>query len=171
MVSLIRRILAVVSACGAGVSLVAYIESYRGTTMEDVFPSAVVIHIGVFMLVLPMFAVEYSAVPHRTFFWKEFAQGMPKSVVPTIKILGLFFVVHFVLFLVQSHTASPEIKDGQYVLNNHGQIVKVLTQLEYLRLKGAELRLFAAGWIFFYFVPMVYWWFPRSRQPDTRSHA
>lgn len=44
-------------------------------------------------------------------------------------------------YLVQSHAASPELKNGGFVLNNHGQIVKVLTQSEYLKLKGEELRL------------------------------
>ncbi len=74
----------------------------------------------------------------ETFYWKQFSQGMPKWVVPTVKLLGLFFFFHFILFLVQSHAASPQINDGQYVLNNHGQIVKALTQLEYLRLKAAD---------------------------------
>jgi hypothetical protein len=58
--------------------------------------------------------------------------------------------------------ASPEIINGEYVLNNHGHIVRTLTRSEYLRLKAAELRLFATGWIFFYFVPTMYWWFPRD---------
>ena len=89
---------------------------------------------------------------------------MPKWIVPTIKLLGLFFLFHFILFLVQSHAASPQIRDGQYVLDSHGQIVKALTQSEYFKLKSAELRMFAAGWVFFYFVPTAYWWFSRSRQ-------
>jgi hypothetical protein len=39
----------------------------------------------------------------------------------------------------------------------------MLTKSEYLRLKAGELRLFATGWIFFYFVPTAYWWFPRQQ--------
>jgi len=128
------------------------------------FRWAIALHVGVFALLLPMYAVEYRALNNRSFFWKAFAQGLPSWVVPAIKLLGLFFAVHFVLFLAQSHAAAPEIKDGEYVLNNHGKIVKVLTESEYLRLKGAELRLFATGWMFFYFVPTMYWWFPRGRQ-------
>ena len=67
--------------------------------------------------------------------------------------------------------ASPEIINGQYVLNNHGQIVRVLTRYEYLRLKGAELRLFASGWMFFYFVPTMYWWFPRNTANQHEGRA
>jgi hypothetical protein len=100
----------------------------------------------------------------EAFFWRGFSRGMPKWIVPTIKSLGLFFLFHFILFLFQSYGASPQVKDGQYVLNSHGHIAKALTQSEYVKLKAAELRMFAAGWIFFYFVPTVYWWFPRRHQ-------
>ncbi|MFY9909955.1 MAG: hypothetical protein WCF22_07060 [Candidatus Sulfotelmatobacter sp.] len=167
MILAIRRVLAVLAACGLVTSAFVYIGSYVGMTMDGLFRWAFVLHVGVFILLLPMFALEYSALNARTFFWKGFAEAMPKWVVPTIKLLGVFFTIHFLLFLIQSHAASPQIKSGEYVLDNHGQIVKVLTQREYLGLKGAELRLFATGWMFFYFVPAAYWWFPRNRERLT----
>jgi hypothetical protein len=164
MISTFRRFFAVLSACGLAASAIVYVASYLGATMDSLSRWAFVLHIGVFILLLPMYAVEYSSIKDRTFFWAGFAQGVPKWVVRSIKLLGLFFIFHFVWFLVQSHAASPELKNGGFVLNNHGQIVKVLTQSEYLKLKGEELRLFATGWMFFYFVPTMYWWFPqRSR--------
>ena len=164
MILMIRRILAVMAACGLFASVLAYIGSYVGTTMDSLFRWAIVLHIGVFILLLPMYMLEYSAVKARSFFWQGFSQAMPSWVVPTLKLLGVFFAIHFILFLIQSHAASPQFKNGEYVLDNHGQIVKVLTQGEYFRLKGAELRLFATGWMFFYLVPAAYWWFPRNRE-------
>jgi hypothetical protein len=71
-------------------------------------------------------------------------------------------VLHFSLHSILG--SEPHGEDGQYVLDNHGRTVKALTQLKYFKLKAAELRMFAAGWIFFYFVPTMYWWFPRGRQ-------
>ena len=128
----------------------------------DAIPRLVVsLHVGVFILLVPMFSVEYSGLRDRSFLWKGFALGKPKGIISGIRFLGLFFALHFVLFLVQSHASVPEIINGQYVLDNHGQIVKVLTYSEYWALKGAELRLFATGWIFFYFVATVYWWYPK----------
>ena len=103
-----------------------------------------------------MNVIEYDAVRQRTFFMKGFARGMPKWVVPSAKLLALFFAVHFVLFLVQSHAAVPEVRNGEYVLNDHGRIVRTLAQSEYFTLKGGELRLFATGWLFFYFVLTAY---------------
>jgi len=165
MILVIRRILAVLAACGLIAGVFAYLGSYVGTTMDSLFRWAIILHIGIFILLLPMYALDYEAVKGRTFFWKGFSQGMPKWIVPTITLLGVFFGIHFFLFLIQSHAASPEIKNGEYVLNNHANIVKVLTQREYFSLQGAELRLFATGWIFFYFVLATYWWFPRNREP------
>jgi hypothetical protein len=160
----IRRFLAVVSIFGLAASIVAYIASYFGSTMDSLWRWALLLHPGVFILVLPMFALEYSSIKNRVFFWTAFKQGRPTWTVQAITLTALFFLFHFVIFLIESHAASPEIKDGDYVLNNHGHIVKVLTHAEYLALKGAELRLFATGWIFFYLVVTMYWWFPRIRQ-------
>ena len=116
--------------------------------------------LGIPLLLLSMFAVEHEAVRNRTLFWKKFETGRPGWAVPAIKILGLFFFINFGVFLLASHAASPEIQDGAYVLSDHGRIIRTLSEAEFLRLKGGELRLFASGWMFFYFVPLMYWWFP-----------
>ena len=166
MMPVLRRFVAAISACGLVAGIVIYIASYMGSTLDDLFRWAIVLHIGIFVLVLSMCVTNYSAFRSRLFFWKEFGRGMPKWVVPTIKGLGAFFVIHLIVFLWQSHAASPEMKDGNYVLNNHGHILRMLTKSEYLRLKAGELRLVATGWIFFYFVPTAYWWF---RRPNNKA--
>jgi hypothetical protein len=163
MIQVVRRSLAIVSASGLFASIVIYIASYHGATMDSIARWAIVLHIGIFVLLLPMYVVNYSTLRQRAFLWKGFARGMPRWVVPSIKLLALFFAVHFALFLAQSQASAPETKNGKYVLNDHGKIVKTLTQAEFSKLKGAELRLFATGWMFFYFVPTAYWWFSRTK--------
>jgi hypothetical protein len=165
----IRRFLALLSGCGLLASIGFYTGSYRGINFDSVMPWPFVLHLGAIVLTLPMFAVEGVAVRNRTFFWNEFARGKPSWVVPSIRILGLLFALQFILFLVQSHMASPQIKDGQYVLENHRKVIAVLSQLEYFRLKSGELRMFAVGWVFFYFVPTMYWWFPGDRQGSASA--
>ena len=162
MIQLVHKGLAIVSACGLLAGLVVYIASYRGATIDAIARWAIALHVGVFTLLLPMYAVEYSQVRQRTFFWRGFGRNMPKWVISAIKLLGLFFVVHFVLFLAESHASSPELKDGQYVLDDHGTTIRTLTRAQYYSLKGAELRLFATGWMFFYLVPTAYWWYLRA---------
>jgi hypothetical protein len=58
MVSVIRRFLAVLAGCGFAASTIAYVESYRGKTMDDLIPWALLLHLGVFVLFVPMVAVE-----------------------------------------------------------------------------------------------------------------
>jgi hypothetical protein len=69
MILLIRRFLAVVSACGLAAAIIAYVGSFAGTMMEDMFRWAILLHIGVFVLLLPMYAVEYSSIKNSKFFW------------------------------------------------------------------------------------------------------
>jgi hypothetical protein len=164
MILAIRKSIAVLAACGLAASASTFIGSYLGMTMDSISRWAVVLHIGIFILFVPICLLNYSSVKDRNLFWIEFSKGIPKWVVPAIKLLGLFFAIHFLLFLIESHAASPRIKDGQYVLDSHGQILQVITKREYLHLKGAELRLFATGWMFFYLLTLAYWWFPRSRE-------
>jgi hypothetical protein len=164
MISTTRSFFAVLTAFGFAASGVVCVRSYGGATMDSLSRWAIVLHLGVLILLLPIYAVEYPSIKGRAFFWAGFAQSTPKWVVRAIKLFALFFVFHFVWFLVQSHAASPELKNGGFVLNRHGQVVKVLTQSEYLNLKGEELRLFATGWMFFYFVPTMYWWCPKRQQ-------
>lgn len=158
------------SGCGFVACTVIYFSSYAGLILtQHNFKWLILFGVGIFVLLVPMFLVEYSALKARVFFWKGYAREMPNWVVPVINFLGLFFIFHFLFFLIQSHAGSPEIQGRAYVLSNHGTLIKVLTRREYLRLKASELRFFASGWMFFYFVPMMYWWYPRNRQNSAHN--
>jgi hypothetical protein len=89
-------------------------------------------------------------------------RGKPRLVLRSMQVLFLLFVAVFFSFLALSHTASPDIINGEYVLNSHGKIVGHISERHYLFLKGWELRLFASGWILAYFTAMMNWWFPRQ---------
>jgi len=135
MILLIRRLVAILAACGLAAGVLVYIGSYFGMTMDSLSRwTIIVLSLGLFVFLLPIFSVEYPALVDRTFFSKVLYQGMPKWVDPAIKLLTLFFAIHFCLFMIQ---------------------------------RGADLRLLATSWIFFYFVPTMYWWFPRKRDPNV----
>ena len=171
MTSATRKFIAVVAACGLSASVIAYIGSYAGTTVDGLSLLAAALHIGAILFMLPMIAIEYPEVRDRKYFWKGFSEGMPAWVIPGIKLLELFFLFHFVLFLIQSHAASPQIINGEHVLSSRGHIMRGITQEEYFRLKGGELRLFATLGMCFYFIPTVYWWFPRNRERPAERPA
>lgn len=164
MATIVRRFLAALSACGIAVSIVAYIESLSGATLDDMLQWVIVLGIGAIAIHIPMYVLERSSVKDRTFYWKGFARGMPSWAVPLVKLFWLIALAHFVWFFVQSHHAVPIIKDGQWILSSRGRIIKVLTLREYLTLRAEDLRVFAALMIACYLAPMMYWWFPRNHQ-------
>jgi hypothetical protein len=160
----VRRTLAIAAALSFLASMGTFVRSFFGLTIDKLGVWIFVFHGGIFLLLLPMVVVEYPAIKANAFFWKEFARGKPRWVCPGITVSFLFFVIFLVLFLVLSHASSPEIQNGEYVLTNHGDFVRVLSESEYLRLKGWELRFFASAWMCFYFILTMYWWFPRNRR-------
>lgn len=162
-----RKCLALVGFAAGITSTIVYLASFFGFTLEGHGRLFVGLHAGAFVLLVPMFLLEYSSMRQRRFFWNGFGAAMPSWAVPTIKVLGGLAIAHFLLFLLLTRATSPKIKDGQYVLDDHGRTAKILTEDEYVRLKGWELRMFAAYWLFFYTVAVLYWWFPRGARIDT----
>jgi len=133
--------------------------------MESIGSAAILLHIGIFVIVIATLLAQYHDRP----FWRGSRVKPPKPVARAMTTLGLFFMFHFVLFLIQGHGAAPRFWDSGFVLVSHGSIVKVITRAEYFRLKAEELRLFATGWMFFYFVLAAYGWLPQSRQSPNKS--
>ena len=166
----LRKLLTLASVIGLAASAYIYRGSFVGLTMDSSRPWIIILSVGVFAVIVPLIAVERASSNDSNDLWRQvFAAPVPQWVTPASYFLVLFAVAHFVLFLVQSHAAGPAIVNGQYVLSSHGRTVKVITDSDYLRLKAAELRLFASGWMLFYFIATVYWFFNRSshkRRPN-----
>ena len=110
---------------------------------------------GIFVIGIPLILVERGGNINRS-------RGEPHWVVRCSQALFVLFVVVFLTFLVLSHAATPEIVNGEYVLNDHGRIAGYISEKVYLSLKGWELRFFASGWILVYYILMKDGWFPRQ---------
>jgi len=160
-VSVTRRFLAILSLAGLAASLVVYVGSFKGLTLDRMGSWMFVLHVGIFVLLIPMYAIEYPGIRNRIFFRDGFRRGKPVWAYYMVHFFGAFFFIHFILFFLVSHGSAPKIVDGKFVLDNHGQITKWLTEAKFLTLKGYELRIFATGWMSFYSVAATYWWFPR----------
>jgi hypothetical protein len=152
------KVVAILAAPGFVAGIYIFISSFFGLTMDKLGAKAVVLHLGIFALAVPLVIVERRLKGVDTF------HGKPRWVVLTIRILGVSCVVVFFVFLALSHAASPQIINGEYVLNDHGKIAGYISERDYLFLKAWELRLFASGWIFAYYALMMSWWFPRREE-------
>jgi hypothetical protein len=164
-----RRFLACLSACGIAASVLVYIESFSGATIDNNWRWEILLGIGVFAVSIPLHILEYPSSQKWNFYWKKYAQCMPSWVVPCDKLFWLIAIAQGVWFLIHSGGGAPTIMDGQYVLDSRGRVLKVLTQSEYLALKAEEIRMLAALMIACYFGPMMYWWFRRNPQQGNES--
>jgi hypothetical protein len=162
MISVKRRFLAVLSACGLAAGAAGYIESFSSASTDNFFLWHVPLFFGLIALLGPICVLEYPASRAATFALKGFARGLPNWVAPCSWLLLLIALGHFAWFAVHSGSGAPAILDGQYVLDARGHILRVLTQSEYFKLRAAEARMFETTLIYLYFTPLMYWWFPKT---------
>jgi hypothetical protein len=151
----IRKIMAVAAASGALVGTFVFIGSFFGLTMNKLGARVFLLHLGIFVLAIPLIFVERSK-------GADWSRGKPHWALRSMQLAFLLFIGVFVTFLILSHAAAPDVVNGEYVLNSHGKIVGYLSEKDYLFLKGWELRLFASGWIGVYWALAIEWWFPRQ---------
>jgi hypothetical protein len=79
-----------------------------------------------------------------------------------------YAAANFVLFIFHSEGASPSFRDGVYVLQSHGNIIRELTLAEYNLHKSYVIRGFSGHWLVFYLVPCMYFFIGiKSRAPQT----
>lgn len=148
--------MAIAAVPGLIAGICIFVASFFGLTMDKLGAKAFLLHLGIFAIGIPLVVVERWGKGVNPF------RGKPRWVLRSFQILFLLFVAVFFTFLALSHAASPEVINGEYVLNSHGKIVGHISERDYLFLKGWELRLFASGWIVAYYALMMYWWFPRQ---------
>ena len=151
-----RKVLAIAAALGLIAGIYIFIASFFGLTMDKLGAKAVLLHLGIFALAIPLAVVERWSKRVNPF------RGKPRWALRSMQILFLLFAAVFFTFLALSHAATPDIVNGDYVLNSHGRVVAYISEKDYLFLKGWELRLFASLWIVVYYVLLMHWWFPRQ---------
>jgi len=166
IIPIIRKFLAALSAFGLGASVLIYVRSFFGATMENGYLWLTVLAIPAAAL-FPTLLLEHSMLEDRT--WKGFVRDMPAWVVPCICLLMLFSFGNFLWDAFLRQAGAPIVKDGQYLLVDRGQILKEISQAEYLALREADLRGRASLMIAWFFIPMARLWFPRTRRQTNNG--
>jgi hypothetical protein len=162
-----RKTMAIAAAPGLIAAIYIFVASFFGLTMDKLGAKAFLLHAGVFAIGIPLIFVEQWSKGVNPFL------GKPRWFIRSAQTLFFAFLACFLTFFMLSHGASPEIVNGEYVLNSHGKMLGYISERSYFSLRGWELRMFAAGWILIYYVLMMHWWFPRQNEwsvtiPDSR---
>lgn len=147
---------------GWTLGLIVHLFSLADVDVTDKVPFIWVLHLGIFVVWLPAVLKlrkdeELKAYQQSDFWSRMNPLGFYKIIfrhTPTwliiIAIGGFFYaMINFWLFM-DSHLGTPDIKDGQYVIQYRGELVKILTEQEYIHYKANEVRGFSGHWLVFY---------------------
>ena len=83
-----------------------------------------------------------------------------------VKGLFAYALINFALFFYRSSGGTPEERDGKYVLQNHGTVIRELSADEYERHSAYVVRGFSGHWMVFYLIPALYF---RPRKTGSGS--
>ncbi len=157
---------AVFSICGLISCIVVYTLTIRGHSVDDLFPLFAVFLVGALAVNVPIYQRENSAAGMPLFFWSGLVERMPRWVFRGEAVLIVIAIAHVAWFAAHSGFGVPEIVNGRYVIDDHGRILKELTEDQYFSLRGAALRMTMTIAAVLYFLPATYW-FLRSRKTET----
>lgn len=157
-----KKYLFYLAVIGWIVGLVVHLLAVAGVDVTAKVPFVWVLHIGIFVVWLPAILTLKNSRAAQEFQKTGTLNTMnPVAILkmmfhntPTwltvIAIAGLLYApINFMVFMA-SQTGVPDIQNGQYIVHNHGQLIKKLTEQEYHYYRANQLRGFSGHWLAFY---------------------
>ena len=161
-----RRAFSILALTGFFASLLVHLTTFFGIDPTKHVPWVWGLHLGIFVLFIPMLFVQ--GLTPRKDFWNKIFADMPRWARYTIKAFFAYALINFALFFFLSKGGTPEVRDGKYVLHNHGQVIRELSEDEYELQKAYVVRGFSGHWMVFYLVPaLVFWYRGAPAQVDS----
>lgn len=147
--------LAVIAALGFCVASSVHLLTYASVDVFDLYPSAWLLHIVCFVVFLLMLG----SIPTS----KENFGEMPAWSRWLIFAAMIYAGVNFGLFFHNSKQGQPDIRNGHFVLHDHGTIIRELSAEEYHVQMAYVARGFSGHWMLFFLVPALYFGFRSAR--------
>ena len=164
-----NRLLAFLSLIGFTLSLFVHISALLGSDAAAKIPHLGFLHLGIFVVFIPFVLLSRKVFGPTPTQEKVFAQ-FPRWVIVLGYVLFAYTIVNFLLFLIASEGGGPAMRDGKYLLESHGRILREITASEYQHFRFNVNRGFSGHWIVFYFIPLAFFMFRRKPQPAS-EHA
>lgn len=141
------------AAIGWSLSLVVHLLALAGVDASETVSATWLLHIGIFAVWIPAILTLRSRSDGQSAMRKYGIFGLLTTApfwLRAVAALGLAYAVLNFLLFMGGQPGSPTAANGVYSLQNHGTIVKVLTESEYYRYKANEVRGFSGHWMAFY---------------------
>ena len=156
-----NHILAVLALLGFSLSAAVHVASLAGVDVSQRFPLVWLLHVGVFVVFIPFILSSRRVLGAKPI--SKMRALVPNSVFLIGAAIFIYAMLNFALFILSTQGGSPSIQEGKYVLQNHGRVVREITEAEYVAFRANELRGFSGHWLVFYFVPLAYFMFARRK--------
>ena len=108
----------------------------------------------------------FQGLTARRVFWNKFFATMPTWARYAVKAFFAYALINFVLFIVLSKGGAAEERDGKYVLQNHGKVIRELSEEEYELQEAYVIRGFSGHWMIFYLVPALFFRYGKT-EPEV----
>lgn len=163
-------VLALASLAGLGLSVLVHVAALLGNDVTARFPYVWLLHVGIFFVFVPFVFIGRKFLGSKPTL-STIQGGFPRWVVALGIAICAYAAVNFALFIVATADGGASVRDGRFVLENHGRFVRELTKGEYAALKAHEIRGFSGHWMVFYYVPFAYFMFYKKSNPSIEQTA
>ncbi len=149
------RLLGIVALIGFCFALAVHLLTFSQFDIESQIPKFWLLHVGIFAVFLP-FVVSIRHNFGTTPIHRELLSILPVWANSLLALTFAYAVVNFALFFLRSEGGSPGIRDGAYVLQSHGQLIRELSLAEFKVQQAYVVRGFSGHWLVFYLTPCLY---------------
>jgi hypothetical protein len=149
------RLIGFLSLAGFALALVVHALSLNGVDVVSYFPAVWVLHIGIFAVWGPFVFSSLKTFGGRPRL-ADIRAAFPAWVIVAEAAVFVYAGVNFLLMMKMSGGGSASLRDGAYVLEDHGRLIRLITQAEYTAFQANELRGFSGHWLLFYFMPFAF---------------
>lgn len=174
---MIKKIIFFLALAGWIASLIIHIVSIADVDVMSMFPFILLLHLGVFVVWLPAILEMKANKELQTiqskgifskfnpkYFYNSIFKNTP-NFLKAIAIIGFIYAFINHIIALKTETGTVDIKEGQYILHNHGNFIRNITEQEYHHFKALNTRVFSAVWLVFYGMAMAIL-FPFKKKDD-----
>lgn len=150
-----RLVFGITALIGFILALIVHVSALLGVDVAARFHGVWFLHAALFVVFIPfvIFARrDFGAQPSLI----QIGAALPRWVVAIGLIIFVYAVVNFLIFMAGTEGGSPSIRDGKYLLLEHGKLIRELTASEYWALQTNVVRGFSGHWLVLFFVPAAY---------------
>jgi hypothetical protein len=159
-----NKIIGLVALVGFLLSLVIHGLTFTRTNIE--MEQVWLLHAGGIFLCFPLFSSLRGRLG-KNLTITQMRKLLPIWANALVVATFVYAFINFALFILHSEGGSPGVKDGMYVLQNHGRLIRQLSQQEYELYKVYVVRGFSGHWLFLYLLPAIY--FLVGHHPKVRD--